>query len=115
MHLAAVAWIALWTLVAAGALLAVIAVAIPIRPLVVLLSRKEPLERAQLLLDLSQLDEYGRQLEAIPGRLEALGARAAAARRSLADSVAVLRLPQALAALQGAAIAVRALAKTLGG
>lgn len=115
MTLAAVAWIALWVLVVLGALLALTAPLLVLRPLRRVLKRPETLQRAQLQLDLDQLQERGAELARIPARLEPLIERAKRAQRSLEVSARTLRLPQAVAALRGAGLAMQMLAKTFHG
>lgn len=110
MTLAAVAWIALWVLVVLGVLLALIAPLLVLRPLRRVLERPETLQRAQLLLDLDQLQERSAELARIPARLEPLIERAKRAQRSLGVSFRMLRLPQAMAALRGAGLAMQLLA-----
>jgi len=112
MAFSGVAWIALWVLVVLGALLALIAPLVVFRPLRRLLERPETLERAQLLLDLEQLQERSAELARIPTRIEPLIERAKRARRSLEVSFRMLQLPQAMAALRAAGLAMQKLAKT---
>ncbi|MDQ2993178.1 MAG: hypothetical protein M3R30_10230 [Candidatus Eremiobacteraeota bacterium] len=111
MILAHVAWILLWILVGLGALLALVAPIVVIRPLRGLLARTETLSRAQLLLDVEQLSERSAELARIPTRLEPLLARMQRAQRSLDVSFRMLRLPQAMAALRGAGLAIKLVAK----
>jgi hypothetical protein len=113
MTLAHVAWIALWILVVAGALLALIAPILVLRPLRRVMARAESLPRAQLLIDLEQLQERSDELARIPARVQPLIDRTLRARRSLEVSFRTLGLPQAMAALRGAGLAVRMLAKAL--
>jgi len=112
MTLAAVAWIALWVLVVLGALLALIASLLVLGPLRRVLERPESLQRAQLLLDVDQLHERSAELARIPARLEPLIERTKRAQRSLEVSLRMLCLPQAMAALRGAGLAMQLLAKT---
>ncbi len=111
MILANAAWVVLWVLVALGALLALIAPILVIRPLRGLLARTETLSRAQLLLDIDQLNERSAELARIPARLEPLIARVRRAQRSLDVSFRMLMLPQAMAALRGAGLAIELLTK----
>jgi uncharacterized membrane-anchored protein YhcB (DUF1043 family) len=115
MTLAGVAWIALWILVAVGAVLGLIAPILILRPLRRVTSRPESLARAQLLIDLEQLQERNDELARIPARVAPLIERTLRARRSLEVSLRMLKLPQALAALRTAGLAVRMLVKALHG
>ena len=112
MTLADVAWIALWVLVVLGALLALIAPLLVLRPLRRVLKRPETLQRAQLLLDLDQLQERNAELARIPARIQPLIDRTKRAQRSLEVSFRMLCLPQAMAALRGAGLAMQMLART---
>ncbi len=103
----------MWALVALGVLLAIIAVLSILRPMLALQKRTESLPQAQLLLDLAQLRERNDELARIPARLDALGERMKRVQRSLDVSIRMLKLPQAMAALRGAGLAIRALAKAL--
>jgi len=111
---AGVAWIALWTLVGSGVVLMLVAPFLALGPLRVVLARTETLQRAQLVLDLERLQGYNDELARIPARMEPLVARMLRVRRSIEVSARMLCLPQATAAVRAAAIAVRALAKSLG-
>jgi len=89
--MAEVAWIALWVLVVAGALLALMAPLLALGPLRRLLGRPETLARAQVFLDLDQLRERNADLARIPARIEPLIERAKRAQRSLEVSIRMFR------------------------
>jgi hypothetical protein len=89
--MAGIAWVTLWVLVVAGALLALAAPVLALGPLRRLLGRPETLARAQLFLDLDQLRERNAELARIPARIAPLIERSKRAQRSLEVGIRTFR------------------------